>query len=208
MKWSIPKILVRKDGLALKLERMNTLAFLWKLLSSWSVLGERKGRPVLAVCALGEGIEKGGEQRGETWAKEAHRVKRGSGGQLWGRRLPQAGLQLPAAFQGLHPCILGHPPLHSWACRVHSRGRALLRVGPRGAAPGLSGTQALPQYRAVSQGLPASSNTPLPLILHSHSSFLASTYCALKGEDDGLVMSNYRRSLRHVWADSEQNAPR
>ena len=64
MKWSILKILVRKDGLALKLERMNALAFLWKLLSSWSVLGERKGRPVLALCALGEGMEKGGEQRG------------------------------------------------------------------------------------------------------------------------------------------------
>ena len=33
VKWSIPKILVRKDGLALKLERMNALAFLWKLLT-------------------------------------------------------------------------------------------------------------------------------------------------------------------------------
>lgn len=161
---------------------------------SWSQQGKEKA----ALCALGEGIEKGGEQRGETWAKGAHRVKRGSGGPLWGRRLPQANAQLPAALWGLHSCVLGCPPLHSWAYRVPSRGRALLRVGPCGAAPGLPGTQVLPQHRAVSQGLPASSNTPLPLILHSHSSFLASTYCVLKGEGDGLVTPNYRRLKTRV----------
>lgn len=42
MRWSIPKIVVRKDGLARKLERMNALAFLWNLLSSWSFRGKKR----------------------------------------------------------------------------------------------------------------------------------------------------------------------
>lgn len=52
MKWSLLKILVRKDGLALKLER-DALTFLWNLLSSWSVLGERNGRPCVPSSCTG-----------------------------------------------------------------------------------------------------------------------------------------------------------
>lgn len=42
VKWSIPKMLVRKDGLALKLERMNALAFLWKLLTPGVNRGKKR----------------------------------------------------------------------------------------------------------------------------------------------------------------------
>lgn len=161
--------------------------------------------PVFLLRALGEGTDKGGELGGEAWAKGAHHVKRGSGGQVWGMRLPQASVQLPATLRWLYPCVLGFPPLHSWACQVHSGGRALLRAGPCGAAPGLPGARVLPQHRAPCLRV----SPPLHrLILQSHSSSLAPTSCVLKAEGDGLVMSNYRRSLRHAWVDSEQNAPR
>lgn len=100
MKWSILKILVRKDGLALKLERMNALAFLWKLLSSWSVLGERKGRPCVSSSCTG------GRHR------EGRRAERRSVGE--GSPSREAGLRRPGLGQAAPPgqCSApGHPPL-------------------------------------------------------------------------------------------------
>lgn len=100
MKWSVPKIVVRKDGLALKLERMNALAFLWNLLSSWSVLGERKGRLcVSSSCTRGR-------------HREGRRVERRSMGE--GSPSCEEGLRRPGLGQAAPPgqrSALGRPPV-------------------------------------------------------------------------------------------------
>lgn len=209
MKWLILKILVRKDGLALKLERMNALAFLWKLLSSWSVLGERKGRPCVSSSCTG------GRHR------EGRRAERRSVGE--GSPSREAGLRRPGLGQAA-------PPGQSvFSSRPPSAGSTPAFWGSLLSTPGpvKSTLGAEPCSGRVLVGLPlacralGSSPSTEPclrvspplailhrLILQSHSSSLAPTSCVLKAEGDGLVMSNYRRSLRHAWADSEQNAPR
>ena len=100
MKWSILKILVRKDGLVLKLERMNALTFLWKLLSSWSVLGERNGRPCVSSSCTG------GRHR------EGRRAERRSVGE--GSPSREEGLWRPGLGQAAPPgqrSAPSHPPV-------------------------------------------------------------------------------------------------
>lgn len=189
-------MLVRKDGLALKLER-DELLLPFRAVDSWS----QQGKKGSSLCAWGrhrEGrrAERRNMGKGSPPGKERSSEARFGAGGL------QANAQLPAAPSGaplLHPGVPSSTPGPTVPPGAELCSGWVL-VGLPLACRALRSS---PQHRAVSQGLPASSNTPLPLILHSHSSFLASTYCA-EGRGRWVGVTNYRRLKTLAWADSEQ----
>lgn len=117
------------------------------------------------------------ESREEKHGRRGHRVKKGSRGPLPQNSGSPGPRSAPCSPLGAPPCVLGCPPLHSWAYRVPPGAELCSGWVTCGAAPGLPGTQVLPSTEPC-LGVSPPLATLRCLLLHSHSSFLASTYCA------------------------------